>query len=146
MLITSGDCTTVQPTVHKALEKAVHETEMETYVERNGKHFNEKLADHAVSQFQNMNGTSHHLTRERLREHLRLMGMAEPTHFEDFYYLANMLYSDFFPECIRSEADVVRGAARYVHGDPDGYEGALFHRYCSDLHAKNEKIEWKDFE
>lgn len=116
----------------------------ETYLEKYGCHFNEKLADYAVARMKNIDGSDHRFTSSQLLETLRRRNLTVPKHFYDFCYEANKLYSDFYPEDIRTEADVIHAALRYMT-DPDGYEGMFLARWLVDERSMNRPVRWEDF-
>lgn len=54
-----------------------------------------------------------------------------------------MAYSDFFPEPLNSDYDIMMYVQKYID-DPDGYEGIAFSRFLADVKRKGEYIDWEE--
>jgi hypothetical protein len=146
MIFSSGEGVSCSPSDFMAnVGRASREVLREQYEKKHGLHFSASLADYAVSRLSPISGGVRSFTRERLREHLHALGLQEPHHFEDFFFLANQVLSDYYPEAIKTEADVVRGAYRYMADDPDGYDGALFRRFLLDAQERGDEVDWPKF-
>lgn len=93
-----------------------------------GPHFDEQLAQLAVSRMKNVNGTTgEHWTFEqaaRLAEQQNIDCVA------DFYYVINMLYSDFEKVLGSDVATYAKLAKAYI-SDPDAQDGKAFNIWAS---------------
>lgn len=110
------------------------------YKERHGCHFSRKLADYAVSELVNADGSKHRFTEETLRTMLKSMSIHEPEHMGDLVYLSNWIYSDLYPVSVKNEQDIVRGAVKLL-ADPDGYEGMAMKRWLFDMREKGKEVD-----
>ena len=89
-----------------------------------GSHFNEHLAKKAVSKMKNVDGTTgEHWTLEQIETLIKNHKLDYNCY--DFYYLMNMLYSDF-EGVLGDNADLyLKMACAYID-DPDADEGKVF--------------------
>lgn len=112
------------------------------YIEKNGMHFSDKLAEWASKKMKNATGNDHTWSKSDVQGAYKGLGMSLPSGstWGDATYAANMLYADLGPD-LRNELDAVRFGNRLL-SDPDGYEGMLFNRYTADIMRKNEDIPW----
>ena len=115
---------------------------MKKYLEEYGYHFNEKLLKHASDKLKNKDGSHHQFTKEQVERAAHELGK-EIKCIHDTVYIANWLYSDWFPKYLISEQQVIKAALDYEE-DPDGYAGMPFLRYVSDANDKGEKIPWEE--
>jgi hypothetical protein len=82
-----------------------------------GKHFNEELAKKAVSEMKNADGTiGEHWTLQQTSSLESSNGVSYDKY--DFYYVMNMLYSDFC-EVIGNDASTYFKLAKAYMDDPD---------------------------
>lgn len=109
----------------------------ENYVARYGKHFNGRLQEFAAAQLKNVDGTTHRFTEKDLPSTVKI------PHPHDLLYMANWLYSDGFPEPLKTTQAVWQEALRHTN-DPDGYEGMAFCRWRTDMEQRDIDIPWAD--
>lgn len=105
-------------------EKAYWQARLGLHEAIYGCHFNKSLAHCAVDGMQNVDGTcGEHWTCEQTKS--LLDGNRLTINEWDFYYLMNMLYSDY-QEILGSDAtNYVKMALAYVN-DPDADKGKIF--------------------
>lgn len=117
------------------------------YVDKYGYHFNDKLAEWAISKMENLSGphswslkqvdsvvNSIHPSRS-FKHHVTLGDLA---------YQANMYYADLYPDGINVEQNCVKSAV-LIANDPDGYEGQIFCRWLTDTMMKSVEVDWEHF-
>lgn len=116
----------------------------EEYLSEHGPHFSKKLCEYAVDCMENDDGSKHRYSKEEVKDMLRKNGVTVKKASEyDCVYVANMAYSDFYPEPLSSDYDIAKFVQKYID-DPDGYEGIAFSRYLADLKRKGEYIDWEE--
>ena len=95
----------------------------EEYINQYGEHFNDKLADFAILHLKNVDGTSHVWTMSDIAAEFKAAGvqMPEKKYQNDLRYVANWLYSDWYPTAMPAPAAILKAAKRYLD-DPDGEE------------------------
>lgn len=123
-----------------------HHCYYKKYVDKYGKHFNEKLAKYASSLLKNADGSSHHWSIAEVEQAIKQNLLIKPEHatIGDITYLANMYYSDFYPEVLKSENDCIK-AAIAITRDPDGYECMAFKRWKHDMKERGVEINFEEF-
>lgn len=120
------------------------------YVAKNGYHFTDKLADHVTMLLDNANSEEHNWTTEQVKTSLRALGFnglgknRNKLTYGDIAYMANLYYSDLYPEVIKEETSCLKGAYKMAN-DPDGYDGIVFCRWTSDAIGKAISIDWEKF-
>lgn len=116
------------------------------YIEKHGYHFTDALAEHVSKMMINASGQSHSWTASQVKKSMESLGLTIPEKITtgDVTYLANMYYSDFYPDPLKDEASCLRAAYKIAH-DPDGYEGMIFCRWTADVIGKAIKIDWEKF-
>ena len=55
-----------------------------------------------------------------------------------------MAKADFLSSSIEDEKHIILYVKDLID-DPDGYEGLVFNRWCTDLKGKGVKVNWHDF-
>lgn len=140
----------IKESIIRSLEK-----EFKEYIAKHGYHFSNALAEFASRQMRNAeeveNGSNNHqiLTAEYVKTKLTFLGLTvspETTGTNtlgDITYEANMVYSDVYPELLDKE-DCIR-YGYLIAKDPDGYEGMIFKRWCTDMMEKHLKIDWLEY-
>lgn len=89
-----------------------------------GKHFNEELAKRAVSEMVNADGTKgEHWTIQQTNSLATTNGVTYDKY--DFYYVMNMLYSDF-SGVVGNDVNTYFKIAKAYIDDPDASEGKAF--------------------
>ena len=102
------------------------------YIEKYGEHFNEKLAEFAIRHLKNVDA----FKREKL-------SLPDKESLHDLHYLANMLYSDWYPEAMITEPVILKAARKYLE-DPDGFKGMIFLVWLYKMKKKGVEIPWKE--
>lgn len=120
--------------------------EYRAYLERNGNHFSEALAEHASSKMVNADDENHSWTAKQVKKVMDTLGYTLPSHatLGDATYLANMYYADLYPDPLATESACIKAMCKTLN-DPDGYEGQAFCRWQADIIAKGEHIDWDNF-
>lgn len=115
------------------------------YIKRYGEHFNGKLADFAIRHLKNMDGTGHRWSMEDIVEALKKEKLPFPDResLHDLHYLANMLYSDWYPEAMATEPVILKAARKHLE-DPDGFKGMIFLVWLYKMKMKGIEIPWKE--
>lgn len=111
------------------------------YIENNGYHFTEPLAEFAVNSMYSRKWSIAQITQYLKSQNIDLGSTEHKVTLADIYYGANMYYSDFYPDAITSEPKCIT-AAILIANDKDGYEGQLFSRWLSDIMRKGVKVDW----
>lgn len=116
------------------------------YINQVGFHFTDELAKEVSSQMVNINNSDHCWTPSQVKSEMAKLSLQIPSNVTlgDMTYLANMYYSDFYPNPLREPKDCII-AAHNIAKDPDGYPGMIFLRWTADLMAKSYDINWEDF-
>jgi hypothetical protein len=123
---------------------------MIAYLRYNGRHFNKKLCDFAVSMMQ----VRHSSTGERDS----LVAMSKETidslfksynitlkenQLYDYVYVANMCKADFLGSSVPDEQHLCK-YVKDVIDDVDGYDGIVFNRWYADMCRQGIAISWVD--
>lgn len=117
------------------------------YIKKHGYHFTEALAEHVSALFKNADGSSHIWTAQQINKAMTALGLptsSDKVTLGDLTYLANMYYSDFYPDPLRDESACLK-AAHKIATDPDGYKGMVFCRWTADAIGKAINIDWEKF-
>lgn len=116
------------------------------YVKKHGLHFTDELAEAVSKMFINADGSYRHWTAAQAKKAFTSLGYTIPSYVTtgDITYLANMAYSDFYPEVLKDEASCLKYACK-VANDPDGYEGLPFCRWTADVIGKSLDIDWEKY-
>ena len=117
-----------------------------SYVEKNGYHFTDKLADKATSLMENADGSKHNWTTAQVKAAISGMGVKMPDSvtWGDVAYLANTYYADLYPDVLKDEVSCLKAAVK-IANDKDGYKGMIFCRWTADVIGKGLKLNWEDF-
>ena len=118
--------------------------EMSEYINKNGYHFTDELAEHVSKKMINANGMNHTWSVKEVVNAVKPKPGWTLTG-GDLTYLANMAYSDFYPKVIGDEKGCIDYAIAIAE-DPDGYEGQVFKRWLADVKGKGLQIKWGCFE
>lgn len=118
----------------------------QSYIEKHGCHFTEKLAYHVSKEMVNVNDSEHCWSPSEVKAEMSKLSLPIPKDITlgDVTYLANMYYSDFYPNPLREPKDCFM-AAYNIATDPDGYPGMIFMRWTADLLGKGLDINWEEF-
>jgi hypothetical protein len=117
------------------------------YLDKYGYHFNDKLAEWAISRLENVSGP-HSWSLKQIDS--VVTSIAPKKDFKhkvtigDLAYQANMYYADLYPDGISVDHNCVKSAI-LIANDPDGYEGQIFCRWLTDYMMKSVEIPWETF-
>lgn len=97
------------------------------YVSKHGKHFSMNMANFAVSNLLNNDGSvGPHWTCDEVQTTMGKLGYAVPEECKyDAFYLANLAYSDHFGTSMMCITNCFAHVNDLIN-DRDGYEGAIF--------------------
>lgn len=122
--------------------------DMVVYLRYNGKHFNRRLVEFAVSNMttKDSNGTEIYLepiTKDQLEEMMSRYGvnLNNKTSIYDAVYAANMCKADYLGRSIPDEQHLCL-YVKDVIDDVDGYDGVVFNRWYADMCNKGIPIDW----
>lgn len=97
-----------------------------------GPHFDEHLAKQAVARMKNVDGSSgEHWTYEQTSQLADQQGITQKA---DWYYVMNMLYSDY-SEIYGSDINMYIRVAKAYMRDPDAPEGKVFDLWLAQMEA-----------
>lgn len=124
--------------------------DMKQYIRYNGRHFNKKMCDFAVSKMKCRNLSTGELSnlvpisKETLDSLLKSYRI-ELDHNElyDYVFVANMCKADFLGSSIPDEQHLCK-YVKDVIDDVDGYSGLVFNRWYADMCRKGTPISWYD--
>lgn len=126
--------------------KSVFPSEMETYLDFNGWHFNKKMCEWAVSKMYKIDDGVRKYIDPITKEDLKILFETEkikiPVDY-DAVYVANMCKADFLGSSISNESQL----AKYVFdviNDEDSYDGMPFTRFYADCIGAGVSIPWED--
>lgn len=118
------------------------------YLDKYGYHFNDSLAEWAISRLENASGPHSWSLKQVDSVISSLYPGKEFKHkvtIGDLAYQANMYYADLYsPDGIPIEQNCVKSAV-LIANDPDGYEGQIFCRWLTDYMMKHIDIPWNKF-
>ena len=124
--------------------------DMKHYLRYNGRHFNRKLCDFAISKMESTNpstGEVVHVVRldkEAVDALLKTYRVEiKNNQLYDYVYVANMCKADFLGKSVPTEEHL----AKYIKDlldDADANEGFVFNRFYADCVFMNNPIEWED--
>lgn len=122
--------------------------EQKAYLSKNGRHFNKKLCEFAVSKMRKKEEVGSKqpqpYTREEVEAMMSAIGITPDKipYPYDAVYVANMAKCDFLGSSIEDKEHI----AKYVGDvlcDADGYEGMVLNRWLSDMAGKGIWIDWE---
>ena len=118
----------------------------ENYLKAHGHHFTDALAEQESGYLKNADNSGHKWTPAQVSKQLDMLGLKLPEHITngDATYLANMYYSDFYPEILKDEVSCIRMAQKATM-DVDGYDGMIFNRWIADIKSKDIDIDFEEF-
>lgn len=99
----------------------------EVFIIVNDGHFTESMAKYAVSKMKNVNGTTGETLDMPTIEHIIKQGNLN-VHKYDFYYVINMMYSDYSNVFGNNASLYVNSAIAYL-SDPDAKSGRALRQY-----------------
>lgn len=122
--------------------------DMINYLRYNGRHFNRKLCDFAISKMtKEVNGKEEKIsviTKKQLETLLeRYKITLKNDMLYDAVYVANMCKADFLGSSIIDEEHLAL-YVKDVIDDVDGYNGLVFNRWYADTVRKGIPIDWEE--
>lgn len=124
--------------------------DMINYLRHNGRHFNKKLCDFAVSKMKTTHPSTGEvvklviINKETLDNLLKTYKIKlENNELYDYVYVANMCKADFLGDSVPDEQHLCK-YVKNVIDDVDGYDGLVFNRWYADMCRKGIPISWGD--
>lgn len=124
--------------------------DMINYLRHNGRHFNKKLCDFAVSKMKTTHPSTGEvvklviINKESLDNLLKTYKIKlENNELYDYVYVANMCKADFFGSSVPDDQHLCK-YVKDVIDDIDGYDGIVFNRWYADMCRKGIPISWAD--
>lgn len=124
--------------------------DMINYLRHNGRHFNKKLCDFAVSKMKTTHPSTGEvvklviINKENLDNLLKTYKIKlENNELYDYVYVANMCKADFFGSSVPDDQHLCK-YVKDVIDDIDGYDGIVFNRWYADMCRKGVPISWED--
>lgn len=122
--------------------------DMLVYLRYNGRHFNRKLVEFAVSKMTTKDSNGTEIVLEPItREQLKTMMQQNRVHlnsndnYYDAVFAANMCKADYLGSSIPDEEHLCK-YVKDVIDDVDGYDGIVFNRWYADMCRKGIQIDW----
>lgn len=124
--------------------------DMITYFSHNGRHFNKKLCDFAISKMKVRNPSTGEvakltpISKETIDSLLKTYNVElEQNELYDYVYVANMCKADFLGDSVPDEQHLCK-YIKNVIDDVDAYDGIVFNRWYADMCRKGTPISWYD--
>ena len=125
--------------------------DMLMYLRYNGKHFNRKLVEYAVSKMTTKDSSGNEvslvpITRSQLDNMMNQYGVVlnNKDDVYDAVYIANMCKADFLGRSVVDDLHLCL-YVKDVIDDIDGYEGIVFNRWYADMSHKGIPIDWYNY-
>lgn len=125
--------------------------DMLMYLRYNGKHFNRKLVEYAVSKMTTKDSSGNEvllvpITKNQLDNMMNQYGVVlnNKDDVYDAVYVANMCKADFLGRSIVDDLHLCL-YVKDVIDDIDGYEGIVFNRWYADMSHKGIPIDWYNY-
>lgn len=123
---------------------------MKDYLRYNGRHFNKKLCDFAVSKMKSIIPSTGELkklvamSKETIDSLLASYKIKiENNELYDYVYVGNMCKADFLGSSVPDEQHLCK-YIKDVIDDVDGYDGIVFNRWYADMCRQGIPISWTD--
>ena len=124
--------------------------DMINYLRHNGRHFNKKLCDFAVSKMKYHNPSTGEvvklvpISKEHIDSLLKTYKIElNNNELYDYVYVANMCKADFFGSSVPDDQHLCK-YVKDVIDDIDGYDGIVFNRWYADMCRKGVPVSWED--
>ena len=124
--------------------------DMINYLRHNGRHFNKKLCDFAVSKMKSKHSSKGEvvklvpISKETIDNLLKTYRIEiENNELYDYVYVANMCKADFLGKSVPDEQHLCK-YIKDVIDDVDAYDGIVFNRWYADMCRKGVPISWTD--
>lgn len=117
---------------------------MERYLSAYGWHFSKAMAQWAISQMKDINGSKITMTdKATIETQMKANGIEVESQAYDIVYVYAMAKADYFGSSITSEMQLETFVKDYLN-DEDGYDEKPFTRFYADCVAKGKPIIWSD--
>lgn len=124
--------------------------DMINYLRHNGRHFNKKLCDFAISKMKVRNPSTGELgklspiSKESIDSLLKSYRIEiEHNELHDYVFVANMCKADFLGSSIPDEQHLCK-YVKDVIDDEDAYDGIVFNRWYADMCRSGQPIDWSE--
>ena len=124
--------------------------DMINYLRHNGRHFNKKLCDFAISKMKYHKPSTGEvvklvpISKEHIDSLLKTYKIElNNNELYDYVYVANMCKADFFGSSVPDDQHLCK-YVKDVIDDIDGYDGIVFNRWYADMCRKGVPISWED--
>lgn len=124
--------------------------DMIDYLKHNGRHFNKRLCDFAISKMKTKTSSTGELrdlvpiTKESIDSLLKSYNVElNNNQLYDYVYVANMCKADFLGSSVPDEQHLCK-YVKDVIDDVDGYDGLVFNRWYADMCRTGIPISWYD--
>lgn len=124
--------------------------DMVNYLRYNGRHFNKKLCEFAVSKMKSKNSSTGELeklkaiSKEAIDNLLKTYKIEiENNQLYDYIFVANMCKADFLGSSIPDEQHLAK-YIKDVIDDADAYDGIVFNRWYADMCRQGIAIDWSE--
>lgn len=103
------------------------------------------MAEEAISKMENVDKTKRKWKYPEVQDMFSRCGANKPDKatWADVWYVFAMLYSDYFPNVLKCEKELVKATVAYLD-DPDAPEGVAFVRWLAMQDFVGEKIKWPE--
>lgn len=125
--------------------------DMLMYLRYNGKHFNRKLVEYAVSKMTTKDSSGNEvplvpITKSQLDNMMNQYGVVlnNKDDVYDAVYVASMCKADFLGRSVVDDLHLCL-YVKDVIDDIDGYEGIVFNRWYADMSHKGIPIDWYNY-
>lgn len=125
--------------------------DMLMYLRYNGKHFNRKLVEYAVSKMTTKDSSGNEvplvpISKSQLDNMMNQYGVVlnNKDDVYDAVYVANMCKADFLGRSIIDDLHLCL-YVKDVIDDIDGYEGIVFNHWYADMSHKSIPIDWYNY-
>lgn len=124
--------------------------DMYEYLRHNGRHFNKKLCDFAISKMKSKNPSTGEVVKLTPISKETIDSLLKTYHIEleenelyDYVYVANMCKADFLGSSVPDEQHLCK-YVKDVIDDVDAYTGVVFNRWYADMCRKGIPVSWID--
>lgn len=118
--------------------------DMKVYLRYNGRHFNRRLLEFAISCMETKEGALKSITKDKWEQMLGLYGIEIENKAATVYdqlFAANMCKADYLGSSITDDLHLCM-YVKDVLDDVDGYEGLVFNRWYADMCRKGISVDW----
>ena len=124
--------------------------DMINYLRHNGRHFNKKLCEFAISKMKAKNPSTGEVVKLTPITKETIDSLLKTYHIElhsnelyDYVYVANMCKADFLGSSVPDEQHLCK-YVKDVIDDVDAYDGVVFNRWYADMCRQGVPVNWSD--